>query len=96
MTPIDIALFAATVAEEAQQSLSESPPSCCTTSVLSAIFDNPIPAKLALAIGSGQYDGLRWEEEDGDVTLVIPDLCQWAVPDHLCGEPAEYIYEDLT
>lgn len=95
MTPKDIALFAATIAEEAQQALSESP-SCCTTSVLSAIFDNPMPPKLAFAIGSGQYDGLHWEEEYGDLTLVIPDLCRWTVPDHLCGEPAEYIYEDLT
>lgn len=98
MTPKDIALFAATVAEEAQQTLLY--PASCTTSVLSTIFGNPIPDKLALAIASGEYDGLHWEEEYGDVILVIPDLCRWICPrdvvDHLCGEPVEYLYEDLT
>lgn len=75
LTHLDVAFFAATVAEEARDSLER--PSASTTSVLKAIFeDDALPEDLELAIANGNYDGLKWEvdTEQGITSLVIPDL----------------------
>ena len=75
MNNVDVALFAATVAEESKESLTNA--ASCTTSVLTAIFTAiegdqnhrigfDLYALLCRRIGRGEYDGMRWEvDEDG-------------------------------
>lgn len=83
----DIAYFAATVAEEAQDLLDH--PCSETTSVLGAIFNNPLPAGLEDQLANGEYAGLHWEDKDGGVSLIVPGVGRWTAPDHLNGAGSE-------
>lgn len=79
-TFLDVAYFAATVAEEAviASDLGMFPsPAATTTSVLAALFDemNLLPQvkdSLLLRIANGDYDGTHWENYGQSITLVVP------------------------
>lgn len=79
-TFLDVAYFAATVAEEAVIASDLgmfSSPAAITTSVLAALFDemNLLPQikdSLLVRVSNGDYDGMRWEKSEGGIALVIP------------------------
>lgn len=79
-TFMDIAYFAATVAEEAVVANDLgilSSPSATTTSVLGALFGETellpeVSEVLLPRIANGDYDGLRWDLEEGKLVLLIP------------------------
>lgn len=80
MNPKAIALFAATVAEEAQASILY--PASATTSVLGAIFNNPRPPGFDKRLSKGEYDGLHWEDKNGQVSLIMPGIGRWTALDY--------------
>lgn len=79
-TLLDVAYFAATVAEEAviASDLGRfTSPAATTTSVLAFLFDetNLLPQvkdSLLLRIANGDYDGLHWENHAQSIALVVP------------------------
>lgn len=79
-TFLDVAYFAATVAEEAVVANDLgilSSPSATTTSVLGALFGETellpeVSEVLLPRITNGDYDGLRWDLEEGKLVLLIP------------------------
>ena len=71
--PLDIALFAATVAEEAHTS-GIAKPKNITTEVLKAIFEDTEPYKIEQAIRNGDYSDLYWEETETRVACVLPGV----------------------
>lgn len=79
-TFLDIAYFAATVAEEAvvaNDLRMLSSPAATTTSVLAALFDerhllSQVKDSLLPRIANGDYDGIHWENYGQSIALVVP------------------------
>lgn len=71
--PLDIALFAATVAEEAHTS-GIARPRNITTEVLKAIFEDTEPYRLEQAIRNSDYSDLYWEETSTHVICGLPGV----------------------
>lgn len=79
-TFLDVAYFAATVAEEAVIASDLgmfSSPAAITTSVLAALFDeghmlSQVKDSLLPRIANGDYDGIHWENYGQSIALVVP------------------------
>lgn len=101
-TLLDVAYFAATVAEEAVIASDLgilSSPAATTTSVLAALFDEghllpQVKDSLLPRIAVGDYDGLHWENCQQSITLVVPGsgraVAPFPHPQQTCPESTDF------
>lgn len=81
MNHLDVALFAATVAEEAKDAGLPAPAGLTTSALVDLFSDGPlacleeqVQVRLYALLGRGEYDGMRWYLDEGG------EGCQLHIP----------------